>query len=464
MSTYNFVLGLSDFDSGTVYFAGTTTPFAIRKGGYRPTVAPSDEPFLDESIQVRLIGGSVQANLSQRAEVDRLLLQANRRQGNKTLSPVYVFFKRDPTATQYRSEVIDGRAEWETSAFDREYWDQNTQYAEIEWTRGNWWEGPEAQIPLTNLNGTANTSGLTVYNTNDLAGTAPTRQVNYVAIAGTAVVGDLDGLTRLEIKNTFATHKLGYAWIGHSYTNPATLTHFFDTNSATAASGGSAVSNGLASGGSYVDIPLVSGTEADLLTWTLTSTQLDAFAGRMYKALLRWFGGVDTNIRYRLQLKWRGSTIWSSSLVSLLGAPYGTLFRDLATFKLPPWVAGLSNQDEMQLVLRGLTDSGGTVTTSIDNLQLLPVDGWRHIAYVSSGGGTLNHRVIDDGINGRLYEDDGAGGSIAAPIVGYGRPIALRPDVDQRLYITSHTNLFEIARITHTLQVKVYYRPRWRSL
>jgi hypothetical protein len=331
MSTFDYVLGMSDFSSGTVYFAGTASSFAIRKGGYSPRVAPDDEPTVEETLVARLTAGSAAGNLEELREVRRLLLQARRRQGNRTLPKVYVFFKQSASADQYRSEIVDGSAEFDASALDWEYWTQDTQYAEINWTRGNWWEGPEVQIPLTNLNGTANTSGLTVYNVNDLVGTAPTKRVNYVALAGTAIAGELDGLTRIEVKNTYSSNLLYHVWVGHNYTDPANLVWFYDANSATH-TGGTATS-AAASGGNYVTKDLVSGTETDMLTWSLSSAQLDAFAGRMYKAMMRFLLAFNTNVRYRLQLKWKNSAIWQSDLVSLAGAVYTTAIRELATMK-----------------------------------------------------------------------------------------------------------------------------------
>jgi hypothetical protein len=200
-----------------------------------------------------------------------------------------------------------------------------------------------------------------------------------------------------------------------------------------------------------------------MLTWSLSSAQLDAFAGRMYKAMMRFLLTFNTNVRYRLQLKWKNSAIWQSDLVSLAGAVYTTAIRELATMKLPPWAAGLSNQDPISLVLRGYHTAGGTITVPMDSMQITPVDGWRHIAYVGYGG-TVNHRIVDDGISDLLYEDNNAGGSIVANLVGYGRPIALRPGRDQRLYFQTHSNVVNSAPIAHSIQVKVYYRPRRISL
>ena len=457
MSTFDYVLGISDFSSGTVTF--TSSPYSIGKGGYTPKVEDEDEAFVEEDISLRVTAGSVAGNLTKLREVQRLLLQSKRRQGNKALPKVFVFFKESASASQYRSEIFAGDAEWDSSALDREYWTGNTQWAEVRWKRGNWWEGPEAQIPLDNLNGSANTTGLTVYNVNDLSGTAPTKRVNYVHINAASVTGELDGLTRLELTNTTSSLRLYHIWVGHNYTDPANMIWFYDANSA--AHSGTAIAASNASGGTYVRVTL-SGAEADLLTWTLTGAQLDAFKGRMYKAIVRFQGGVETTVRFRFQLEYQGAKIWDSGMVSLAGAVYDTLLREIATLKMPPWIAGLSSQQPLDMVLRGYRQSG-TASISIDSLQLVPVDGWRQIAYVGFGG-TVNKRIMDDGIAETLYEDNGSGGSLTAPLVSYGRPITLRPGKDQRLYFQTHSQIQTTSAITRTLKVKVYYRPRRRSL
>lgn len=66
-------------------------------------------------------------------------------------------------------------------------------------TRRNWWEGAEAQISLTNDNGTDNTSGLPIYHNNSAIGTAPTKQVNYVDITPEKVLGEVPCNVRIEL-------------------------------------------------------------------------------------------------------------------------------------------------------------------------------------------------------------------------------------------------------------------------
>jgi hypothetical protein len=459
MSTFDYVLGVSDFTAGTVIF--TSAPFQIARGGYTARVGPIKDATVEEDISLRIMGGSIEANSDNLSTLQDLLLQAERRRDNKTLNPVYLYYRQNGSADIWRSEILTGSAEWDDNALTLDNWVGNTQFANVEWQRENAWNGPEAQVALTNQNGTANTSGLAVYNANDEAGTAPALRVNYVTINAASVTGELDGLTRLELTNTFDdARELYNVWIGQNYTDPLNADWIFEGEDAT---GGSVVAFGSSvSGGSYVSEDLASGTETQLFSWDLTSAQLDAFAGRTYKLQVRFFSASPTLVRFRVGLKWRNTLIWQTGLVSLANSVYRTLIRDLATFKLPPWVAGLTEQDPLELVLRGYQTTGVDQTVRIDFIQLTPLDGWRHLAAVGYGY-ELDWRIVDDGITGALYADEG-GTARVGNLAGYGRPIALRPGVDQRLYFLMHSNSLDIAEVERSMTVKVYYRPRRRAL
>ena len=95
---------------------------------------------------------------------------------------------------------------------------------------------------------------------------------------------------------------------------------------------------------------------------------------------------------------------------------------------------------------------------NIDFIQLTPADGYRELK-TASYDVPYEYRIIDDGIGEYLYVDDGAGADKAGIMTGYGAPIQVWPGRNQRLYFLMNPD--EIAR---TLSVKVFYRPRRRSL
>ena len=82
-----------------------------------------------------------------------------------------------------------------------------------------------------------------------------------------------------------------------------------------------------------------------------------------------------------------------------------------------------------------------------------------------SGYGVLqNSRMIDDGINRITYIDSGAGSDKAGYLVGYGSPIALYPGKNQKLYFLMHSVYGDTAEIDRTASIKLFYRPRRRTI
>ena len=100
---------------------------------------------------------------------------------------------------------------------------------------------------------------------------------------------------------------------------------------------------------------------------------------------------------------------------------------------------------------------------NLDFLQITPLDGWRMLE--CAGYGVVeNSRMIDDAMNETKYIDDGSGDNKAGILVGYGNPIHLYPGKDQRLYFLMHSHTANIAEILRTISVKLFYRPRRKTL
>jgi hypothetical protein len=332
--------------------------------------------------------------------------------------------------------------------------------------RMNWWEGAEVQIPLTNENGSADTSGLAVYNSN-YVGTTPPHRVNTVDIAGSVVLGDIPGATRIEMVNAYPDLRLNDVWIGQLVrTSEIGWDHYYEAE-ATTFSGTVMSGEPTASNNAWAKIPLASGTETTLLTLEVPDEVIDAAAGRYFKLMARFHtnDGLEPGYRltrFRVKLLWNGATIWQSALAAVDTA-YSKLIRDLATFQLPPWLPGVTDVDGVDLQLTGYQTSGEVVDIGLDYLQLVPVDGWRYLRVVGFGV-TPDARVVDDGISGYTYREDAGGTARAGIFAGYGNPITLHPGKDQRLYFllgASGTNVDEIDRYVN---VKMFHRPRRRVL
>ena len=132
--------------------------------------------------------------------------------------------------------------------------------------------------------------------------------------------------------------------------------------------------------------------------------------------------------------------------------------------RLPPKLAGYSGLAAHKLNLEAAFDDlVATKPLAIDFIQLVPADGWRVLEAIAHVWPT-NYRLADDGINGDIWLDNGAGAERTGAWVGTGKAIELQPGKDQRLYFLTHADVSDTAPINMKLSVKLFYRPRRRTL
>ena len=455
MATFNYVLKLTD---GTTNIILTSTPFSIRE--WQPKTGGDVEEIVTETCEMRVTDGSVSANLAEVRAINKLLIQAADAQKNRSISKVYLVWKESSSASEWRSEIKSGRAEWSAEATTLPFWRGDTQFVMLHWERVNYWEGAEAQLALTNPNGTDNTSGLTVYNCNDLAGSSPNIRANYVEISGEDVLGDIPGATRLEITNTSIStdtdDSASRIWVGQNFTDPDNFEHILEAEDANGETGSS---SSLASDGYYVSKVISTTDETDLLTWTLGTALMEAAMGRYYRAMVMFRVEPSAADRFRMQIEGPGGVLWRGSLISI-DSIYSDRIRDFGVFRLPPWLEGMTDLSGLDLVMR-IKVMDQPRTLNVDYLQLTPLDGWR--SYEPLESLDVGHRYIDDGINERLYMDDGSSNR-KGNVIGNGRPIMVKPETDQRLYFLQHGGSLGTAAIDRSLSIKLYYRPRRRTL
>lgn len=321
-------------------------------------------------------------------------------------------------------------------------------------TRLPWWEGPEAQVPLTNSNGTNNTSGLAVYNHMD----SGTGHDNYVEIAATDVDGGLPGAVRLELTNPDTSgNGPSQIFAGHNWqSDPANFNPVLEGEAAT---GGTTTVDTTCSNGNYSAYSLAANGETVMYTWTLSSALLGQAKGHYFKIIGRFkasYGVVRT--RFKPYLFYNNVVpIWEGSDV-LPDSAYARALRDLGMIRLPPWLPGVSSLSALSLRLSGKRIVSESLSIGLDFLYLLPVDTYHQ--YTVIGHVLDNGRLIDDGINGMIYTDDGADGNRQGNVVGSGSGIYLEPGKLQRIYFLFHCALADSAPVDRTLSVKLYYRPR----
>jgi len=113
--------------------------------------------------------------------------------------------------------------------------------------------------------------------------------------------------------------------------------------------------------------------------------------------------------------------------------------------------------------MSGEQNTGSSINLNLDFLQITPLDGWRLLE--CSGYGVLqNSRIVDDGFNDVFWIDTGSESDKAGYLVAHGSPIELYPGKKQKLHFLIHSNIGNTAEIARTASIKLFYRPRRRTI
>lgn len=424
--------------------------------GYYPEVS-SDGSKVTDRVDVWVTGTTAEIQASIQAINQAFQYAKDHPNGSEGC---WLNYAVNTTESTWRSRVTNGAVMHDAKLDAR--WRQGRALLALAIERLPFWEGAETDVPLSNPNGTNLTTGINVYNCNDGAGATPNKRNNYVEIAAADVEGDLPAPMKLMVTNTYATNRLMNLWIGHNYTDPANSIWNLE---AEAADGVTAIAKSDCSGGYEVsktvniDIPLA------LFIWTLTSAQISAAKGQWVHAIPR-FSNADSlaNIRFSFAIRWSPVRliIWESD--PFLPVSLKKLaIMDMASFRLPPWLQASGDLSELQLAMYGQRTVSSDQPLSLDFLQLIPADGFRYLVNPMYGVPST-YRIVDDGISGELFQDDGADLNRAGVVSGYGDPILLQPNKLQRLYFLMHSSLAYTAEIDRSISVKATYRPRRTSV
>lgn len=398
-----------------------------------------------EQAQVLITGGMAAARETLN-KLNRLFEEAREFQWQRLGAQVWAEFRPAATEDWYRSELLSGKVEVDEEVLRSWYWNEGRIEAAVIWTRRYFWEGPEAELPLTNGNGSRVTGGLTVYNHDDAD------HDNYVEIAAEDVTGDTPGPVKLQMQNTFdSTARAAQFFVAHNVlSNPGSFDHILEGESA---SGGTNVTDTSCSGGAYKSVSWTGDSEIELLRWDLSTAFLNAAAGNYFRILARFLTAPSAETWLCFKIKMELTTIWEGAWIEA-GSSYS--LQDLDTLQLPPYLVGAGDLYPLKLSLLGKRVGGGSLY--LDFLQMSPLDGWRKLLPkgYSLAYGAL---IVDDGISGYLYTYGWSPAGKTGHYSSRGQPLLLRPQTAQRLYFLHDTDSGS-APIERTLQVRAWYRPR----
>lgn len=419
---------------GAIYFP--KAPERDGQGNYLPVAEDLDVILDDSTIGLANILTTVNT-------LEMLFRQAYDRKENGVGSRVYVEYAPVSGATS-RAEILGGSVDWSNRRAERMV-NQSavTVRVTVSWTRAYCWDGPRTQIPISNANGSNNTSGLTVSNQNE----------RHIRIAATGAATIEPARVELRLKNT-AGGARGYRNL-YVFTDKNDISSLVIQGESRQAGYGSVVSDGSASNGQYLQMS-VNGTY--LVPWTLSTSLLSKTAGG-YVRLLAKFAAFNTGVNIYVRAYLKDAT----GLITLARTPYEVQLKlgaqyvqDLGALPFPP--GGYSTGSAPQtLVLAFRTESLQTI--SLDFILPAPTDSFMHIEQLGNQVNS-NEEVVIDGLEELTYfTESGSNHQIYGVKDEY---LQLWPG---KSWLSNFQRIWLLwdgvsVSLSDTVAAKLYYRPR----
>lgn len=432
---------------GTTTFSLSTTNAWLQK--YVPVEPTKDDTSVTETIDLTFYGASTSAMQTAIQTLGRLLDTMRRRRQLGVGPAVYLQWQPDGDATTWRSMLLDARIEYQEDTLN--VYGQAKMPASISLERVPYWEGALTQLPLTNANGSNNTSGLTVWNHDD----GGTGHDNYAAIAAADVTGTIPAPVKVELtNNTGSSVRYDMIYMAcNAFGDPANFPHVQDVEGIATGGYGSSTGNDAAcSNGQYVSYTVAGDGGYHQQPFDLSAS------------FMQYAGGYDYHIIARLNSYtaplYCRPDLYDNGFLSPLrrGVEVGMTFPgsavvDLGVLPMPPGGNG-PTWNTQKLVLNWRSDSAQTV--QLDFLAFFPAASFRRL-YCAVTTLTNNGKITDDPIEDTAYMQMG---SYYTPgVVRNGAPLMVWPNRVQRLYFLWSKWDFS-APIDQTFSVKAWYRPR----
>lgn len=396
-----------------------------------------------ETVEFAITGANGAAVQTKQNQIERILQAAIDRTITGKGPRCYLIYQPDGDSA-YRSEIVRGVLNPSRNA--AQGFMQGIVEYRLSLTRVPFWEGPRTQIPLSNGNGTNNTSGLTIYAHDD----SGTGHDCYLQIASTDVIGSQPTPVELQLTNTTGSAQDYRHWYFANNPWSTSLAHIIEGEDRISGYG-TIAAQGSASGGN-----VVTQTGSGWLTfrWYIPSASLNIIRGRWMRIFARWWSIPSAARQVRLRLyEYYGLTQLTPEQITWTTSAGTDIFHDCGALALPPleYLSGWKD-----VVLEISVQTSGSETVAIDFLALLPSeDGlFRYVeqpAFTVANGGIM----VDDGIEGVTYlNESGLITPVLEPRTG---PLLVSPGVAQRLYVLHDGDGGSIA---WTLTAKAWYRPR----
>jgi len=445
----------------SITYGSTTITLALVD--YTPTSALASVAEVTERWEVHVTGASKALLQAAIHEIERAFELARQHQANSFLDRVFLNFQPVGYEESYRSQILDGKIDfydetlkwaWANAGFD----------VRLTITRQNFWEGAEAEIPLTNSNGVSGTENFKIFNCADGNGTTPNVRENWVDIDADDLEGDLPAPIHLimALTGTFGDSIEDIIVCLARSGTPATLKHMAEAE----AGGGKSAETKIVDFG---DDPDCSGGEYAIIEFDEVDEIIRALSfhsemgwpdleiGRWYLPLLRLRTVptiADLWSRVRMVYGLISETAWISYPAS--GGPHVIQYPPIR-LGLPRWESG-----DYRVRVEFLTSTAGTKTIEADYMYLLPLDGMRQYAVSLEAlyEEPYTGAVFDDPYEGLVYKYENHT-TIQSLVLARGNPLMVAPRHDARLYFMTPG---ATAAIDSRMAFRAFYRPRRLAL
>ncbi len=412
-----------------------------------------DHADITETVEVTFTNNT---NDNIRADV-RLLEKLFRRAweywNEGTGARCWVEFQPGSSGDIYRSEIKGGVVDPTTHALATGWVGKQWQ-SRVIWTRRYYWEGPEAALTLTNSSGSGATR--TIYNHDD----STAGHDNWVTIDGDDIGGSEPAAAIIKLTNTYATNKAYGIFVSNNvFSNPGSLVHIIEGEDSEL---GADTADANCSGGYYNTGTWAGDVAAATFRFTLSSTLLNACAGHWFRLLARFQATTGSGVYVQAKLMYPTGTPLTvlQQGPEMLLSQFVTL-QEIGSLRIPPWLPGQTGFQPLALVIYARKTGGSSL--KLDYIQLTPLDAYR--VYIPAGYGIAqNYRLVDDGVLGNVYVDDGSGASKLGYYTANGDPIQLWPGRDNKLTVLAYDDAANNSPIARTWTIAVSYRPRRLTL
>ncbi len=443
-------IAIGDVSAGWLVLSGQSVAPPFKRAVFSPVFAETET--VEDALELSLEGTPAQISASL-AALEKIQQRAIAYSQAGYLKPQCLRFQREVDGEFFYTPISNLHFEFNPEGYATHQ--TGSLRVILHFTRPNRFDTDPVELPLTNRNGSGVTGGITLFNHTDYHA----RHDSSVLIAPDDIETALPAPLRFELENTHDGEVLKDILVGlyHHPTNDEDDIFFLQ---AVELIGGTQYYSADAINDYYRTITWPAGDWTALGAWSLSSLDVQLYAGRAYRPVLHLFnahGYDDINLKVQLQ---KGSNIlWSGDLVFADPSYQYILFPPV---RIPPHqLLGEATPHHVDLYIYGQHETSGTYTLDIDQLLLMPLDG--SASFLGFYDMDQDDILIDDSFRGLHNVNYAANGAETVAHLRQGGPLLLHPGEYNRLFfvMANGNNQVDILR---TATLKAYYRKRVRLL